>query len=212
MYFSKLPKINYRLTDNPYKEVARSVLAVDITAGSRIVRGVVNDVKIIDTYTVNDFETPEIVAENLWGVAEWHWVLLVLNEIFHPSDWVLNSRDFEEMILQKYGSQENAERVAYFRDPITEEVVLPNFGLEGFRFRATMDYTSEIGFPFVRWYDLNGVEIEEPESVDTVAGLDAVTYYEHESELNESKRTIRVVSKAIADAIVGQYRAQMGSV
>ena len=205
MYFAQLPRLNYRLSYNPYKEPVKSVFAVDITAGARIVRGAVRDIQIVDSYSVRDFETPEIVAEVLWGVAEWHWVLLVLNEIFHPSGWVLSSRDFEGMIETKYGSKENADRVAFYRDQITHEVVLPELA----QVKTAMDYTSEIGFPFIRWFDSNNAEIQEPDFADTIAGYDAVTYYEYESELNENKREIKIVSKAVADVIVSQYKAQM---
>lgn len=212
MYFAQLPKINYRLSGNPYKEVVKSVNAVDITAGARIVRGAVRDITILDRYRVRDFETPEIVAEIIWGAPEWHWLVLLLNDIFHPSDWVLSSRDFEEMIIAKYGDQGASQRIAFYRDHSDLVTVPDPFAVNSQTITPSLDYNTTIGFPFIRWYNENNVEVSEPESADTVAGLDAVTYYEYESELNESKREIKIVGKATADAIVSQFKAQMGGV
>ena len=210
MYFSKFPIIRHQISGNRFKEAFKYTYAVDITSAARILKGVTQEIQVFDEYSVKDFEPPEIVAELLWGQSEWHWIVLLLNDIFHPSDWVLSSREFEEMIVTKYGSVENAMgKIAVYRNE-NDEVVLPEaFDTPNGKITPYLDFTDEIGFPHVKWYDESGVQVNEPENADTVAGLTAIDYYEIESELNESKRKIKIVSKRVADFISNQYSVLM---
>jgi hypothetical protein len=211
MYFKRFPRIEYKTSGNRFKESYKFVIAVDITAATRIVRGVVNDIVIYDKYAIRDTETPEVVAELLWNQPQWHWIILLLNDIFHPSDWPLNNSDFNEMIVKKYGSfEEAAAKVAVYFDE-DEHIVLPQpFDVTGTTYYPNLDYTDEVGFSFVKWTDEDGLEVEQPSNAFSVAGLDAKSFLDYEVFLNERKREIRIVDRQVADYIASQYRALMG--
>lgn len=209
MYFANFPRINFKVSGNRFKEAGRFAYAVDITAGARLFRSAVTNLAQFDTYLVKDLETPEVVAEVLWGQPEWHWILLLLNEVFHPADWVLSSSDFEDMIVRKYGSLENAKkRIAVYVNS-DNEVQLPPPRPGGVN--AFMQYSDAIGFSFVVWANAAGAEVDQPALEAPAPGLRAYNYYDYETLLNERKRTIKVVSKQVAEQIVDEYVSTMAA-
>ena len=213
MYFSKFPRIKYKISGNRFREAPKYILAVDITAAARILRGVVKDISTFEQYTVRDYETPEIAAEILWGQPEWHWILLLLNDVFHPSDWVMSSKDFEEMIISKYGSIEEANnRIAYYEDAENNIVPPQTYTVGSVVKTPYMNFSDEVGFPFIRWVDASGNEVDAPPQNEVAGNLHSVSYYQQESRLNEAKRVINVVDKRTAEYIAAQYRAQMGNI
>lgn len=210
MYFSKFPRIKHKISGDRFREASKYILAIDITAAARIVRGVVKDVVTYDSYTIRDYETPEIAAEILWGQPEWHWILLLLNGIFHPSDWVMSSKDFEDMIVEKYGSIDEANsKIAYYEDD-GNNIVLPQvYNVGGIVKTPYLNFNDLVGFHYLRWFDDAGREVEEPPQNEVAGNLRAVTYYQQESRINEEKRTIKIIDKKTAEYIAAQYGALM---
>lgn len=209
MYFSKFPRINFKVSGNRFKEAGRFAFAVDITAGARVFRSAVANIDQFDTYYVNDLQTPEVVAEMLWGQADWHWILLLLNEIFHPADWALSSRDFEDMIVRKYGSLERAQqRVAVYVNSDGEVQLPPVVQGAPNSANAFMQFSDDIGFSYITWVDAAGQEVAQPAIVNA-PNLRAYNYYEYESMLNERKRVIKAVSKKVAEQIASEYASTM---
>lgn len=210
MYFSKFPRIKYKISGNRFRESPKYVLAIDITAAARIVRGVVKDITTYDSYTIGDYETPEIAAEILWGQPEWHWILMLLNDIFHPSDWVMSSKDFEGMIAEKYGSIDEANsKIAYYEDDENNVVLPQTYNVGAVTKTPYMNFTDSVGFHHIRWVDGAGKEVEEPPQIEVAGNLHPVTYYQQESRLNEAKRTIKIIDKKTAEYIAAQYGALM---
>lgn len=56
-----------------------------------------------DTYEVKNGETPESIAHKLYGDAELHWVILMVNDItdrYHQ--WPMSEAQFREYVNDKY--------------------------------------------------------------------------------------------------------------
>ena len=56
-----------------------------------------------DTYDVKEGETPESLADKLYGDSELHWVILLLNDVtdrFH--DWPMSEAQFIKFVNDKY--------------------------------------------------------------------------------------------------------------
>ena len=56
-----------------------------------------------DTYDVRSGETPEMVAFNVYGDPEYHWVILLVNNItdmYHQ--WPMNNRQFLAHLAERY--------------------------------------------------------------------------------------------------------------
>jgi hypothetical protein len=58
-----------------------------------------------DLYDVKENETPEILANKIYGSAHLHWVLLLTNDIIDPRyDWPMSTINLIEYVKHKYHS------------------------------------------------------------------------------------------------------------
>lgn len=54
-------------------------------------------------YQIQDGDTPEIIADKYYGNVEYHWVVLLFNDIIDPQfDWPLDQNSIIEYIDKKY--------------------------------------------------------------------------------------------------------------
>jgi len=112
MYFEDFPKFLY---DFDIKGERRSFVVTDITRNIRFRRDVLANITVYDQYDVVDGETPEIVAEKIYGDAQYHWVVMLLNERFdYRSDWLLDYPRLSAYIQDKYG--EDADQPHHYED------------------------------------------------------------------------------------------------
>lgn len=106
MYFEDFPKFLY---DFEIRGERRAFVVTDITRNIRFRRDVLANITVYDEYDVIDGETPEIVAEKIYGDAQYHWVIMLANERFdYRSDWLLDYPRLSSYITDKYGNQADA--------------------------------------------------------------------------------------------------------
>ena len=79
MYFASFPKINYDVTGNGYTETIR-----DITIRMKVKIYMRNNISLFDKYNVQDGERPELLSYQLYGDANFHWLILLFNDIVNP--------------------------------------------------------------------------------------------------------------------------------
>ena len=98
MYFDNFPVIPYdsELTGES-KDVKNLLRRVGIRAKVK------SNALLYDTYDVRNGETPESLAFKLYGDAELHWVIMLVNNItdrYH--DWPMTEAQFLQFIKDKY--------------------------------------------------------------------------------------------------------------
>jgi len=102
MYFKKFPKFLYDFKINGENKVA---LVKDITQNVRVRTQILENITLYDEYDIRDGETPEIIAEKIYGSPEYHWVVMLCNQRFdYINDFPLSTYNLEEHITQKYGA------------------------------------------------------------------------------------------------------------
>lgn len=203
MYFSRFPNVLHQATKDTRKQYA----LVDITANVRFRREILEKVNLFDIYIIKDGETPEIVSEKLYGTPYYHWVLMLLNEMYdYRNDWPLTDKSLDAYIIKKYGSLEAAKaRVLYFLDEDNNVVTPGNVtegGVEKFPLYVNED---EFDISVIRYFNAAGVQVTQP----LYNGLGTplpVFAYNYEVEVNERKRRVRVVSKPMVEAIAASFR------
>jgi len=58
----------------------------------------------LDTYTVKDGQTPEHIAYKLYGDAQYHWIVLLANDILDVyHEWPMSTDSLIKMCKDKYG-------------------------------------------------------------------------------------------------------------
>ena len=101
MYFSKFPLVDYIFEDR--NRVLRSKLATNILRKVGFSSLSKKDKGEFITYRVKDSETPEIIADKLYDDPEYHWIVLLFNDIIHPYfDWPMGNLELDEYIEKKY--------------------------------------------------------------------------------------------------------------
>ena len=98
MYFGNFPIIAYDSVGNgDFKLVTNLLKRVAVRSKVR------SNTLLYDTYDVKEGETPEILADKLYGDAELHWVILFVNnviDVYHQ--WPQNQNQFLAYINDKY--------------------------------------------------------------------------------------------------------------
>ena len=99
-YFSRFPLMTYDVAANGnYK------LLPDILRRVKLRSGLRSSSFMFDKYDVKDGEKPEDVAFKWFGDAEYHWVILMTNNITDRYyQWPLSQPQFQEHITDKYGA------------------------------------------------------------------------------------------------------------
>ena len=104
MYFKDFPKILYEFKVGSTDQTA---IVSDITRNIRFRRDVLANVSLYDEYDIMDGETPEIIAEKVYGNAEYHWIIMLANDRYdYLEDFPLSSYELEKNITAKYPSNE----------------------------------------------------------------------------------------------------------
>ena len=100
MYFSRFPLMVYDIkNNNNYK------LLPDILRRVKLRSGLASSRFIFDKYNVKPNENPEDIAFKYYGDAEYHWVVLMTNNITDRYyQWPMNQPQFAEYLTDKYGA------------------------------------------------------------------------------------------------------------
>ena len=98
MYFNSFPVIPYDSKgDLNFKDVTNLLRRVGMRAKLK------SNTLLYDTYDVKEGETPEMIAHKLYGDAELHWVILLVNNItdrYHQ--WPMSGMQFLDYLNDKY--------------------------------------------------------------------------------------------------------------
>lgn len=115
MYFSNFPKIYYNF---PFLDGIVLKPVTDVTMNVRPIRNILENVVYYEDYDMDDGETPEIIAERIYGDPNLHWVLMLVNERYnYLEDWPIPEYKFEEYVARKYGAENfDAVHKLYGRD------------------------------------------------------------------------------------------------
>jgi len=104
MYFKDFPKFIY---DFNMGGVDKTALITDITRSIRFRRDILANITLYDEYDIVDGETPEIVAEKIYGNAEYHWIIMLCNDKYdYLNDFPLSQYELEKHIQSKYSGAE----------------------------------------------------------------------------------------------------------
>ena len=100
MYFANFPLIIYDSVGNGnFKIVTNLMKRVAMRTKVR------TNTLFFDTYDVKEGETPEILADKLYGDSTLHWIILYVNNItdrYHQ--WPMSSGQFNDFIADKYSN------------------------------------------------------------------------------------------------------------
>lgn len=97
-YLSKLGKTFYTFNGS-----SNSVLITDIMKHCSIDKIVKEEGTAYHEYTMRDEDSPESIANDIYGDSNYNWVFFLVNGIINPvAELPLNQESFEKFLLKKY--------------------------------------------------------------------------------------------------------------
>ena len=136
-FLDNLPRVPYDIAKG---KTSNYQAVTNITFRLKILKEVVDNISAYVNYTITDTDTPEILAEKIYGNPEAYWIILYANDIFDPQyDWPMNYRVFNNYIVDKYGSLANAKTTIHHYEKVIEREV---DGITS-TFRYEVDYDSK---------------------------------------------------------------------
>jgi len=101
MYFQDFGKLLYKYNINGKDEYK---VMTDITKNVRVRKEVLSNITLFDTYIMVDGDTPESIAERVYGKADYHWAILLANDRYdYITDFPVMESSMAKVILDKYG-------------------------------------------------------------------------------------------------------------
>ena len=89
-------------------------LATNIMSRVRVRANMKKEIIMLDPYDVKENETPEIVADKHHGSPQYHWIVMLLNNISDVNhDWVKSTRQLQKFLLDKYTETQLTETHHY---------------------------------------------------------------------------------------------------
>ena len=159
MYFRNFTKGMYDIKGDGNKK-----LVTDLMTRVKVGEKILNESMLYDTYDVPNGEKPEDTAFKHFGSAQYHWVILLTNDITDRYyGWPLTDQDFETYITQKY---DNPDAIHHYE--ITQSSG-PQTG------NGPDDYSYKI--------EVNSTE----------PGAQSVSNREYEQRLQDEKRQIKLL-------------------
>jgi hypothetical protein len=208
-YFNYFPQTAYYLSDD------NSSLDIVTNIMSRFSFNATSKDKLVMyyKYDISDGETPEIIADKLYGSPEKHWIILSVNNIKNPHfDWPLRYNDLTKYIDIKYRGATyantantgtglswskshthsyyiNEKRTLPSGSDTTETIIIDAATYANTNTTSTVVYTL---------YDSSNVTITTTKS--------SISYYEYEIQANEEKRTIDILRPEFVKTIEQEFR------
>lgn len=118
MYFSKFPSVNYtKANSNTQYDVV-----TDATIRVSFSKEIKENYVIYEEYDIKEGETPEIVAFKYYENAQYHWIILMINDIIDPRfEWPLNNQQLNDYVAAKY---DNPEGTHHYVMPNNRDIIV----------------------------------------------------------------------------------------
>lgn len=231
MYFSKFPLTYYTLDDRQSVQVISNLL-IRVVFDTELKE----KFSVYDEYDIIDGETPEILAFKIYGDPNLHWVIMMFNDIIDPRyDWVLSAENLRRYVEDKYT---DINGIHHYEDStrqyVNGNVTINSSSLDGYNvgdaiINETLTGTGYIvSKPTINSAIVkvstggfqSGNEIRLAANTSTLTTITStsvnfgtpVTNWQYESEINESKRKIKIIKPQFVQRIVKDFDSKLAEI
>jgi hypothetical protein len=212
-FFNKFPTVAYDITRGQFSNYEN---VTNIFFRLAMVREAVNNISAYYEYTIHDGDTPEILAEKVYGDPEAHWVILMANNIVDPQyDWPLDKPSFLNYIRNKYDLISLAKTQTHHYEKVIKREESRSGIITETRFRIDLRPQVEdldaIDVPYESYEGLpetQSVEVFDMGDGSTVVQTtyrERITNWDWEVEQNENKRHIKIIKKEYYGRILAEF-------
>ena len=120
-YFKSIPNVKYDINGNAPNTFQT---ATNIMKRPKFKPKVIDEITDYYPYRVKDGYRPDMVSNEVYGTPSYAYLILMFNDVYDPVfDWPMGLKQFENYIINKYGSIDSAvTTVKYYYQIIRAEV------------------------------------------------------------------------------------------
>ena len=197
-YFRRLPNLDYPSLLNSRESNTDYVQTKNLFRRVKIREDLFSNFMQFDRYKVQGDERPDTVSENVYGKSTLDWVILLSNNIIDiKNEWPLTQLQLNEFLNEKYTPQELVSIHHYetleLRDN-KNQLILP----------AGITVDEDFNMEY-----LSGGQIRSTNSLVDGRPIKAVTFFDHENELNDRKRNINVLKPEFLGVFIKEFERIM---
>jgi len=161
--------------------VTTTMSIVNITQRAKIAERLRQHTTTMHDYVIGEGERPDTVAQKVYGDVKYTWVVLLINNIMSLYDWPMTNTEFELYLIGKYGSLSDSQNQGTRTDAAWSA--------------AKFYYTTEG----------DRVDATTYASLGTRQGITNTPYTQEVAD-NDTRRTIKVVSKEFLPGILSTLK------
>ena len=202
-YFNYFPQTLYQLTQN------NADVALKLTSRFNFENEFKNNIAVSYEYDIQDGDTPEIIADKLYGSPERHWIVLMFNDIVDPQvDWPLDQRTLIQFIESKYKANANSGQTglswaqSHSHSYYIVETRTTDTSGDYIQTKVETDantYTNTVT-------SITNVTLEDNTPITITISKETKSYYDYEVETNDTKRTIKLLKPEFVPAVEDEFR------
>jgi len=207
-YFRHFPKTFY----TPDTDTDGLDTVTNVIARFKISDSLVDNTNMFYPYDVQDTDTPEIIADKMYGTPERHWIVLSLNKIIDPQwDWPMRQENFVEYLNKKYeteGTGNNTTGVSWALDESNIQAYYKTVtrtitaGASSRVSRSNSQIVEKLEIDASTYANVaistDNYTLKDGNKVIETVTKSTESYYTYEFNLNEAKRTIRILQPDFA--------------
>lgn len=223
-YFSYFPSTLYTFDKNTENQQ----VVTNILARSTFLKEIVENSAAYYEYQVKDSDTPEIIADKLYGDVNRHWIVLLFNQILDPFyEFPMKQEVLESYIQNKYNQTLNLSQttIHHYEMRITRTVTYGTTVLETNTDVYTVNQNSvNFSTGTLTPRSVPGTaDTELTVSTEQIAFPDgtvqtlttvirAVSNYTYELNANEDRRKIKLLDAKYVTRVENEFRMLMQNV
>lgn len=207
LYFNSLPQI---FTPD---ENGNPIVLTNLLTRAKLLDELKNNPMLFYKYTIQEGDTPEIIADKYYDDTNRFWMVLYSNELLDPLwDWPLTQQEFLKFIEGKYSEKAQLENKTTYEYVIStihsyEKIIETIDSVTSTTTKNIVSIDSATYnslTPSTQTYNLS-----DGNSCTINIDKRTVTIYDYEYELNESKREIRLLNSVYANQMEQTFREVM---
>lgn len=206
-FFDKFPVIPYQVDKNNDR-VPQYDIATNILVRIGIIKTVLDKVFNYYEYSIRDGDSPEGLAEKIYGTPEAHWIILLTNNIMDPQyDWPMNYDVMNKFLISKYGSIAASQTTVDHYEIITQTVdIQTNTTYQNKNAISLEEYTASLlpvsmGAPTAYTVGNSVVDLWQWKTI--------VYAYDQEILDNDARRNIKIIKPDYYQEIMSQFGSLM---
>ena len=166
-----------------------------------VINNYLNSYQKYYNYTVKENERADIIAYKEYNDASLDWIIYMVNGVVDPyADWVMSDRDFISYLEKKYNTP--AEKLA---SPLI------NSSIAYYYYKGTPIDTPEEIASYNYTMAVETYDYKAAINPTDVAGWYPKTIWDYETEINESKREIKLLRSVYINEFKQQFKDLMST-